>query len=228
MLLSNLRSDIRFLIFKDSTDTSYSDTDIDRNVNHWYRTILGWIFAANGDWQVNGEYADTDIVANQREYILPADTLKINEVYIKGTTGGIYVKATQRDIQNVEDYPEDYHPLTPEFDLVDNSLFIYLPEANITNVTDGIRLYFQTEITELTTSDKPNIADVVVRALSYGAVVDYCLAEEMWNKASMYQKLLGVDQPLVDSGLKKEIKDFYAKRSLTKEPTLTPVEENLY
>ena len=228
MQLQNLRDDVRFLIFKDTTaTTAYSNTDIDRNINQWYRTILSWILGSNGEWQVFGEYATANIVADQREYILPTDILRLNEVYIKGTTAGTYLKATQRDIINVEDYPEDYHPATPEFDLIDNSLFIYLPESSITNVTAGIKIYYQTELTELTSTDKPNLADVFIRALVYGAVFDYLLAEEQ-SKAKTFATLLGIDQPLVDAGLKKDIKEHYANRAQTKQTTLTPAEENLY
>lgn len=230
MNLTNLRSDTRFLIFGDSTNTSYGDTDLDRNLNSWYKRILGWILGSNGDWQMNGEFATTSIVASQREYILPTDVLKLNEVYIKSTSAGDYVKATQRDILNVQDYPEDYYPTTPEFDLMDNSLFIYIPDATITNVTDGIKIYYQTDLTELSgASDEPNLPEIFRRILSVGSALDYCQAQEMWNRAKKLEnRIFGDPTVKTDAGMKGELMEFFANRSLTKQPTITPAEENLY
>lgn len=230
MNLTTIRQDIRFMLFGDNTNTAYSDTDLDRNVNSWYKRVLGWILASNGDWQVNGDYATTDIVIGQREYILPTDILKLNEVYIKSTATGEYVKATQRDIINVQDYPEDYHPSTPEFDLMDNSIFIYTPEATITAVTDGIKAYYQANLTELSgATDVPNIPEIFIRIISIGAAIDYCLSQEMWNRAKKFENRIYGD-PTVrdDKGMKGELMDFIASRSLTKQPTITPAEENLY
>lgn len=230
MNLTSLRSDARFLVFGDSTNTAYSDINVDRNINSWYKRVLGWILGSNGDWQVNGDYATASIVASQREYILPTDILKLNEVYIKTTSDGDYVKATQRDILNVEDYPEEYYPETPEFDLMDNSLFIFIPETSITAVTDGIKIYYQTDLTELSgASDVPNIPEIFRRILSTGSALDYCVANEMWNKAKKLEnRLYGDPTVRSDTGLKGELMEFFANRSLTKQPIISPEEENLY
>lgn len=230
MNLTSIRSDTRFLIFGNASDTSYSDTDLDRNVNNWYRTILGWILSVNGEWQVNGDFATADLVAGQREYILPSDTLKLNEVYIKSTATGDYVRAKQRDIVNVEDYPEDYHPETPEFDLMDNSIFIYIPDDTITAVTAGIKIYLQTNLTELSGgSSIPNLVDIFIRILSLGSAIDYCLAQEMYNKAKKLEnRLFGDPTVRNDTGLKGELMELYASRSITRQPILQPQRENFY
>ena len=228
MNLTSIRADIRYLIFGNNANTTYGDTDLDRNVNSWYKRVLGWILAANGDWQVNGDFATTNIVAGQREYILPTDILKLNEVYIKSTADGDYVKANQRDILNVENYPEDYYPAIPEFDLMDNSLFIYIPDASITAVTDGIKIYYQTELTELSAgSDVPNIADIFIRAIVYGAAIDYCLANEKWDKAKKLEnRLYGDGTVRNDKGIKDELMEFYATRSITKQPNIKAKKKN--
>lgn len=218
--LVNLRSDARYLVFGDSTNTDYGDTDLDRNINRWYNTILSWALAVNGDWQINGDFVDTDIVAGQREYILPADLLKPNEVYIKSTSAGEYVEATQRDLSSIG-YNEDYHPASPEFDVLDNSIFIYLPEETITDVTDGLKLVYQKNLIELVnTTDAPNLSEPFKRGISIGAALDYCIANEENSKAKSLKVLL--------DELKKELLVFYASKSTARDVAITPAEENLF
>jgi len=217
--LTNLQSDIRYLIFNDSTNTQYSDTDINRNINRWYTNAIGSLLKVNGEWQVNGEVATTDLVDGQREYTIPADTMKVNEVYIKSTSSGEYIKAIQRDPKSVDIEPESYHPSTPEFDLLDNSFFIYIAEESITGVTAGLKIHYQSDITELSTgTDKPNLAEPFKRFITYGAAYDYAIANEMWNKAKVFEGLMATT--------KAEMLDFYATRSTVKRTRLTFKKEN--
>ncbi len=229
MNLTAIRADTRYIATGDRTNTAYSDTDLDANINHWYNLVLSWILGANGSWQVNEDYATASIVASQREYILPADILKLNKVYIKSVSTGEYVEAKHRELRNVTDYPEDYHPATPEYDLMDNSLFIYLPE-DITAVTDGIKIYYQTNLTELSgASDTPNLPTICTRILSFGAANDYCLANEMWNKSKKLEnRIFGDPTVRNDQGLKGELEEYYANRISVEPPIITPFEENLY
>ena len=179
---------------------------------------------------MNGNIATTNIVAGQRNYALPSDILKLNEVYIKSTSAGEYIKATQRDILNISEDPETYYPYPPEFDLLNNSMYIYIPEATITAVTAGIKIYFQKDLTELSGStDTPNLSDIFRKILSIGSAIDYCLSQEMWNKVKKFENRLYGD-PTVrnDQGMKGELIEFYANRSLTKPTIITPKEENLY
>jgi len=221
--LTKLRADARFYVFGDSTNTNYSNTDVDRNINLRYQEALGKVLEANGDWQVNGEIAIADLVATQREYILPLDILKINDVYIKYETSGYYKKATIRDTNTIYQEPDQadygYYPETPEIDLMDNSLFVYLPIEDIPDITDGLKIRYQTELTDLAnTSDEPNIAEPLRRFLSIGSAIDYCIANEMWRKKNELDKELD----------KYETKMFnhYANRINDKQPIITPAEEN--
>lgn len=219
--LTNLRSDTRYLIFNDSTNTQYADTDLDRNLNRWYTNAIASILKVNGEWQVSGEVATTDIVASQREYTLPTDILKLNEVYIKSTSSGEYIKARQRDAINVDIEPESYHPYPPEYDLLDNSIFIYLSEDSITEVTAGLKIHYQSDVTELSTgTDKPNLAEPFKRYLSYGAAFDYALANEMWNKVKAFESQLVTYEA--------KMLEFYATRSTVKKVRLIPNDEDNY
>lgn len=216
--LVNLRSDARYLVFGNSSNTDYGDTDLDRNINRWYNTVLGWVLSANGEWQVNGEIATTDILVNQREYILPTDCLKVNKVFIK--RGSEYLEAKQRDLSAVHEDNDTYKPFPPEFDLLDNSLFIYI-DGDITAVTDGIKIIYQTELTELSgATDAPNLAEPFKRLLSLGAALDYCLANEVSGKAKNLKVMM--------DETKKELLEFYATRSTAKPVLIEPVKTNYY
>lgn len=228
MKLKSLREDARYLVFGNRNNTEYADTDLNANINNWYATVLSWSLEVNGDWQINGDFATADIVAGQREYLFDSDLLKLSEVYIKSVSTGEYIKATQRDIINVETYPENYRPQTPEFDLLDNSLFIYIPEATITDVTDGIKIYFQGDLTILEgDNDYPNLPSIFTRILSIGSAIDYCLSNELWNKAKKLEnRLYGDPSVRNDEGMKGELTKFIANRSMTKQPILEPEELN--
>lgn len=225
--LPNLRSDTRFLVFGDSTNTEYDDTDLDRNINRWYETVISWILSANGDWQVNGEISITNLKVGQREYIVPTDILKLNKLYIKSTSSGEYIEAKQRDISSIHVDNEKYHPATPEFDLFDNSIFIYIPEDTITDVTGGLKFIYQTDITELTGTNSPNIAEPFKRLLSFGPALDYCEANELWGKAKKFSnRIYGDPTVKKDEGLKGDLLKYYSNRSTAKKIKLAPKRKN--
>lgn len=205
--LTNLISDAKFFVFGDSSNTQYGDTDIKRNINRWYNTGLSWILQANGDWQIEGEKATTDLVASQSDYALPSDIIKLNEVYIKYDSGD-YVKAIQRDPANNDQDPDSDYYSAPEFDLMDNSIYIYLP-VTVPNMTAGLKIHYQTDITELSgSSDVPNISEPFKRLLSVGSAYDYCIANEMWNKAKKLEDLIKL--------IKTDLLEYYANRSTAK------------
>lgn len=220
MTLANLRSDIRFLLFGNSSNTQYGDTDIDRNINGWYRRGVAWILENNGDWQVNGETALADLVADQREYTLPTDLLKINEVYIKSTTSGELLKAKQIDPANVSVDMDEYYPAQHEFDLLDNSLFVYPMENSVVAVTDGLKIFYQTEITELSgDSDAPNIAAPFERLITYGSAYDYAMAQGMTTKSQQLKRDL--------AEVREDMMQYYANRSTVDRTIIDPEPRNL-
>jgi hypothetical protein len=223
MTLTNLRSSVRFTIFGDSTNTSYGNTDLDRNLNLWYKTVLSWILPINGDWQVNGEVATTNLVAGQREYILPADILKLNEVYVM--SGGVYLKAKQIDPKVLTGEPDQssfgYNPSTPAFDLRDNSIFIYTDEDSIGEATAGLKIHYQTTFTDLVnTTDEPNLSEPFERILISGSAYEYCVANEMRSKSEQMKRDI--------QELKRDLEQFYATRSTVKKTRIIPKNEDNY
>lgn len=220
MTLENLRSSVRFAVFGDSSDTTYTDTDLDRNINLWYKTGISWAIQANGDWQVLGEKATTDIVAGQRKYPLPTDILKLNEVYIKYGTESEYHKAKQRDPHNLKQFDPDtypYQPYPPEFDLQNNNIIIYTPETSIAAVTGGLKVHYQAELTALSnTSDEPDLIEPFEKIIINGAAYEYCVAHRM-NKSEQFKRDI--------NELRRDLEEFYAKRSEVKSTRLVPKTE---
>jgi hypothetical protein len=207
------------MVFSDSTNIQYGTTDLNRNLNRWYETALGWVLLYCGEWQVNGDVATTNLVAGQREYLLPTDILLLNDVYIKSNaTGADYVKAKQRDLVGINLYNENYRPQIPEFDLLDNSIFIYLPDDSITSVSGGLKIVYQKDLTELSGStDTPNLAEPFKRLLSAGAALDFCVANDLNIKAKKYSNMIYGDPTVKgDNGLKGDLLNFYANRAVTK------------
>jgi hypothetical protein len=228
--LQDLRSDARYLALGDSTNTQYANTDLDRNINRWHEIGISLAMDANGDWEINGEIAVTSLVIGQREYILPADILRLNEVYIKSSVNSDYIKAKQRDLKGVQNYNEDYHPAVPEYDLLDNSLFIYIPDSSITAVPAGLKIVYQKDLVELLeTSDAPNLPEPFKRLLSVGAAMDFCESNEMWTKAKkLSNRIYGDPTVKNDDGIKGELKKHFSNRSARNNAVLESIQENFY
>lgn len=222
MTLSELRSAVRFSVFGDSNEDTYSDTDIDRNINLWYKTALTWILQSNGDWQVNSYAATTNIVSGQRKYQIPTDIMKINQVYIKYSEASEYYRAYQVDPQNIRNgYDPDsfpYTPFPPEFDLRDGYIYIYTPEETIGESTSGLKIHYQTKITELSgTSDEPNLAEPFERILINGAAYEYSVAQGLAKSEQLKRDI---------NELKVDLLKHYSNRSEVKKHRLVPEDVN--
>jgi len=227
--LQDIQSDSRFLVFGNSTNTNYKDADLNRNINRWYETGLAWILQSDGEWQVNGDIAVCDLVAGQREYTLPTDTLVIDKVYIQSnTTGADYLVAIQKDLSGIKRYNEEYHPQIPEYDLLDNSIFIYIPDDTITAVPSGLKIVYQKDFVALANStDAPNIAEPFKRLLSVGAAMDYCKPNEKWNKLATFKKDIYGDPTVKnDDGIKGDLIAYYASKSVVKPVVIQAEIEN--
>lgn len=225
MDLTTLRADARYLVFGDSTNTQYGNTDLDRNLNKAYAEIIAIAISVNGDFQVNGNVITTDLIAGRSDYDLPSNLFKINEVRIKPTLSATnYLKATQRDPKEVSVDMEAYKPTNPEFDLIDIKgtlkIIFYYTQA-FEAVADGIEFYIQEEITQLVgTSDSPKLPVFAQEYLSKRAAHIYCLAKEKSKKATTLKNEL--------LELESRIKEYFSSRSTVEPVVITPKKLNLY
>lgn len=200
MTLTNLQADARWYVFGDSSEETYADADLNRNLNSRYQDAIAIAMSVNGDWQVLGNKAYTDLIAGQNIYSLPTDILKLNNVYVKYGATTEYTKAVKVDptnINNIDPDEEPYQPYPPRYDLQSDYIYIYTPEDTITGVSNGLRIHYQTELTELSSgSDEPVIPKPLRRYLSLGAAYDYCLANEMGKGEILKRDLLEAEQKM--------------------------------
>jgi len=172
---SGLRNYTRFIT--NTNTNTFSDADLDASLNMYYHLFVGEILAAQDDWDFQGDYATTDLVANQQEYVLPSDILKIKDIEVTydGTNWYKVSKLDHSEIGTATDATSNLQNFTtdkPNGDLMDNSIFLYPVPS--TNVSGGLKIWFAKEVTELSAAtDEPVFAEAYQKGLCYGAAKDY-------------------------------------------------------
>lgn len=221
MTLTNLRAKSRFILGDLGTD-NYSNTNLDAALNDYYFQAIAIALKASGDWQVNGEIATTDLVANQQEYVLPTtliDITKIEANFLGGTLDwtNLNIQKGLRGEVISNDNAQSATTAINECDLYDNSIFLrYKP---LSAVTGGLKIWYSKEATALSdVGDEPALAEHLQLYLVYGACCDYALRTENTQDYNTYIQLL----------LKKEdeIKTHYSNRESASKPRITTRREN--
>lgn len=224
MQLSTLQTDARYLVSPQLTSTNYGDTDLNRNLNHWYRMAVGWVLEVMGGWEYNLEFATTDLVANQVEYVLPTALLRLTRVEIKYPGASAYVTAALLDDKNISDAlgEEETTGATegaPVYRLGDDSIFIY-PEPDDAS-TAGLRIEYVDDLTDLSgATDLPNLPAVLHRILSCGAAHDYALAKEMYRKKEELHREIYGKPGVVGTGLKYQLESLFSRREAAIKPQI--------
>jgi hypothetical protein len=232
MELTVLRTDARYLISPQLTSTEYPDVDLDRNLNRWYKTILGWIIPLQSDWEISGDILYHDLEINVMDIDLPLQLIRIFKGEIMYTTGGSFVPIFFRDIQkdqrevegNLTRDEDDFN--NPVADLIGDVLTIR--PAPTEDVVNGIKLWVQMSLVDLSnSSDVPDFMEPVQRALSYGAALDFAIAEEMDKKSLEIKRLIYGDARVPnDTGVKGLIEELYSTRSGARRDRLTAKKTN--
>ena len=86
---------IDFLLFGSSTanTTEYPLADKTRQMNKWYRTVMGWIFQYAGNWSFDDSnytdlpYSRANCVLGQKDYTFPTDYVEIEGISYKDSSG---------------------------------------------------------------------------------------------------------------------------------------------
>ena len=178
--LTNLRALTRYYALGDSTATNYSDADTLINLNGRYQDAFLLATQNDGDFQFNGDGSQSiSITTGARAYTLATDLFKADRVEIKyPSTATTYQEAKQVDENQIKYYGKDnYTPSPPEFGLLGTKveIFVSAKTADIASVTDGIKVYYQKELTELSVAgDAIIFPDVFARYICIGAAIDYC------------------------------------------------------
>lgn len=217
-LKSGICQDSRFLLGFGVNDTStYSNADIARNSNNWYRRGVNLIWETVGDWEYDDTNystlptATTDLVDEQADYELPSSAQKVDKVEVMDSEGDyILMKSITKEQVKSEAMTERFGESgMPEYyDMVGRSVVLY-PSPNTGNVTlsAGLKIYVSRDIDEFnatTTTREPGFANNFHRFISVGNALDYANARGMTDKTALFREQL--------ERIKEEMQQFYARR----------------
>lgn len=234
MQLTELRTDARYIISPQLTSADYADVDLDRNLNRWYRTGLGWIVAIGGQWQIEGDLMYRDFKINTTLYELPPNVIRILKGEAMYNVGGSFVPITFKDPSRDQNEVEGNSSritddvTKPTADYIGN--YLEIKPAPTETVQNGLKIWAQFDIVKLDANNNvPNFVEPVQRLLSIGAAYDYAVAEEMYKKADELKKIIyGDPSKSEDKGLKGLIESLYSVRVGTQRDRLTASRRTSY
>ena len=126
--------------------TSYSDADKHQDLSVAGKYFLGIMLESMTDWNITGDTATDDLVANQREYDFPTNFIKLKRLDLK-LDGTNWYRATYIDegeisdsIASESDITEQFTNTEPYYTFRGNKIFIL--SGTIKDVTDGIKYTF--------------------------------------------------------------------------------------
>lgn len=226
MNLTALRASARRKIsFQSTASSKYGDTDLDANLNEWYREVIAWVFAATGIWESNGEIATTSLVSGQSEYVLPTTMVVLNRVEVLYPGQTDYVVARRIDDKQVENEAFANNALSfattaePMFRLFDNSLFLYPPPTDA--VTNGLKVEIMDDVTSLSSgSDSPNLPPLIHQVLAIGAAYEYCSTNGHERKADRLSRRIFGRFDGDSSALKAQVEALASSRDRTVKPRI--------
>lgn len=231
MNLSTIRTDTRYAVSPQLTSAEYPDADLDRNANEWYRKAVGWAIAEGDDWRIAGERIYRNFKSGIINYDIPvAELVQVVKGEVLYSTGGSFVPLTffdpARNQASVEgnDTRIIDDPLHPTAELWGTNITIRPAQTTGADIVNGIVLYCQMSVADLdSTDDVPQLLDLVHRIITRGAAYDYCLAEEMWNKArELKYEIFGDPRVRDDVGLVGELKQLYSIKSAAHRDQVSP------
>ena len=220
MDITTLQTDSRYIVSPQLTSTEYGDTELNRNLNRWYREIAGWIIPIQGEWELRGDILYRDFKTAVTDYEVPQKFFRIYKAEAMYTTGGsfvpvefISVQANQAAIEgnSTRTFDDAAHPTGELF-----GDFLQVKPAPAETVTNGLKIWAQIDFEDLADAhDVPDFLEPVCRALSTGAAMDFCLAEEMYTKYRELKKRMYGDPALPndDGGLKALVESLYSIRA---------------
>lgn len=220
MTLTQIRSYARFLTNTNSTTFTDADTLVSANV--WYDILTADIVSSMDDWDLGGEIATADMVANQQEYVFPTDIFKIKriEVSYDGTNWHVARRFDVNEMNEPTDtttISNNFSKNNPFVDTYDNSIFLYpIPDSN---VTGGIKIFYEPLPTQLAnSSDEPNISRPYHVGISIGMALDYL--KKYITNAGHPEKISTLTTDLTK--LRNEMKEYYRSRNQDREYAVMP------
>jgi len=188
-----------------------------------YQVAL-WIWESDNGWQWDDKnhtdfaIATATLVANQRDYSLPTDLLKIRSVEVMDS-GGNYseVKYLAEGAKGIkEERWQEENGLPYIYYLEDNSIILYpKPASSDVTLASGLRIWFNREIDEFSSSDttqEPGFAE------PYHRIVPLMVAEKFASIKGMPEVKRYCYEEVYGDGAKKEglmtsLQRFYSNRN---------------
>lgn len=191
---ADLQADARFKATGDSTNTDFSASDTLLYLNQYYGKAISILAGSTAKARLYMEQ-DTDLIditAGTNVITPGTDITNIIRVDVKYPSSGSYRKAKFIDINDIEMGVDKYVPESGIEYTFDNGtiiLFVGVEAANVEAVTEGVKIYNLTELTELSgASDTPSIVEYYRDYMSTGAAMTYCNANEMYGKADRLKR----------------------------------------
>lgn len=230
--LADIYEDVRYLAGKDST--TLEDADLLRIANKYYLPLVRELVDLNED--LYAEISTANLVANQREYVLPTDNttstyggglIKLQRVEINYTGDSTDWKVMDPiSLQEIAtatkldaDINSTFDESDPKYWFKDRSVWVApVPDAA---VTTGLYIYWIKRPNEMTADTAiPELPKDFLNILAEGMLIDVYRkygrtaeskdAESKWEKgiANMREKETGIDyeQPYVFKAAKKNYK----------------------
>lgn len=209
MTISEIQNQI--FLLTNSTSNDFADSDLLASVNRYYHKAMTIILRSSDSWDYD-DTSNTDfpiltasLVADQQEYTLPTDVLKVKRVEIT-YDGTNWDKAEPFDINNRSDATDatsianDFNTTQPFYDVQYGAFFLYpTPTANSTN---GLKIWITREITEFTSGDlstgtkKPSIDVMFHEYLSMGPAYEFGLAKGMPQVTRFRDEITRIEQEM--------------------------------
>ena len=217
MTLNDLKQRARDLTTTDAT--TYSDNELVRNLNLAYKKVVSWIIKSYDAWKFQAQQATTNLLANERSYLLPLDLLTIEgvEVNLEGKPNA-YVVAnpiTLKEFQSMGIALENpnidsfFTNASPRFLLERNQITIF-PKP-LVNVDNGLKIYYTDRARDLTNpDDSPIFSEDYHDILCWMAAIDYFFQTD--NKSKLVVATQTVER------LKPELIGYYQTREQTRPP----------
>lgn len=203
--LTDVYADVRFAVSKDST--TLPDAQLLRLANKYYALLIRELIDLNED--LYAEIGSTDLVANQREYPLPADSastyggglIKLQRVEVS-YNGSMWYVAHPLSLQEIPgptildaDLNLQFSSASPRYWFKDRSLWLAPVPSSTDSVAPGnanLRIYWIKRKNEMTsTADIPSIPkdflNVLVEGMlgdvfrHFGRLTDMKIAENRWD-----------------------------------------------
>lgn len=221
MTLQELRDDARYKVSPNLTAAQYPDAKLDKNLNNWYRTIIGWAIRDQGEWEVNGDYMVIDLEEDVSEYEIPVGLIRVYKAEVMYKTGGSYVPVTQYSVQANQDVAAGNTNLIMGTDQGSPLMEVFgdilkLSPTPTETVVNGFKIWAQLDAVDMndTNEQLPDLNPLVVEAISTGAAMDYASSKEMYAKElSLKRRLFGDPRVPDDTGFKGQVSALYSMKT---------------